>query len=423
MKESKYLIVGGSHAALSALDAIRLWDPEGPVTVLTQEERLPYSPTVLPYVVSGRAEPEGVFLRTGEAFARLGVSFEPGATVTGLDAAGHRVILGSGVEVKYEKLLLATGGSPALPPVKGLEDIPFHVLRTLDDAVGLRRACGQCKFAIVMGAGLIGMHAAESLSRGGVHVTVVEALGRVLPGYFDAEAAGLIEKVFGDQGIKILTGQEVRLAAGSEKGCTLGLGSGESLEGDLLIVATGVSPNMAFLQGAGLETDQGIMVDECMRSSAPDVWAAGDVAQAPGFFGPERGMNPTLTSAVEQGRIAGMDMAGDPALKPYTGRIPVNTFGFFDHRAFSVGLSTIEEGPGGDDGVEVTRVSVPNKIQYRKLVFREDRLVGAAGINTELDPGIFLQLIRKRIDLRDVKQVFIDDPLAAGRVLMTKMWR
>ena len=422
MKESKYLIVGSSHAALSALDAIRLWDAEGSVMVLTREERLPYSPTVLPYVVSGKAEPERVFLRNREAFAHLGIAFEPGATVTALDTAGHRVMLGSGDEVKYGKLLLATGGSPALPPVKGLGEIPFHVLRTLDDAAGLRRESAQCKSAIVMGAGLIGLHAAESLSKGGVQVTVVEALGQVLPGYFDAEAAELIEKVFLGQGVNILTGQDVTLAARSGNGCALTLGSGEALEGELLIVATGVTPNMAFLEGSSIETDRGILVDERMKSSAPDVWAAGDVAQAPGFFGPERGMNPTLPSAVEQGHIAGMDMAGDPALKPYAGRIPVNTYGFFDHRAFSVGLSTLEEGEGAAE-VEVNRVSVPEKIQYRKLVFRQNRLVGAAGINAELDPGILLQLIRKRIDLQDVKQAFIDDPLGIGRVLMTKMWR
>jgi len=420
MKETKYLIVGSSHAGLSALDAIRLWDAEGPVMILTQEERLPYSPTVLPYVVSGRAAPERVFLRQGESFANVGVAFETGARVTGVDPLRHRVTLHSGEEVGYEKLLVATGASPTMPPVEGLEDMSFHVLRTLDDALGLRGACGKGKSALVLGAGLIGMHVAESLSREGVSVTVVEALGEVLPGYFDAEAAGLVKKVFQEQGIKILTGQEVRLAARSNGEYRVTLKSGGDLEGDLLIIAAGVTPNTGFLKGSGIETDQGILVDDLMRSSAPDVWAAGDVAQARGFFVPDKGMNPTLPNAVEQGRIAGMDMAGDPTLKPYSGRVPVNTYGFFDHRAFAVGLSTVQE---GEDGVEVHRVSLPEKVFYQKIALRENRLVGAAGINSDLDPGILLQLIRRKIDLQDVQQAFMDDPQGAGRVLMTKHWR
>ncbi|MBW2205818.1 MAG: FAD-dependent oxidoreductase [Deltaproteobacteria bacterium] len=198
------------------------------------------------------------------------------------------------------------------------------------------------------------------------------------------------------------------------------MGSDQELAGDILIMATGVSPNIAFLEGSGVEVDQGVLVDDQMRSSAPDIWAAGDVAQAPGFFESEKGMNPTLPSAVEQGRIAGMDMAQDPELKPYEGRISMNTYGFFGHRAFAVGLNMQDETV---KGVEVNKVSLPEDTLYQKLVLQEACLVGASGINSELDPGILLQLIRRRIDLQDVRQVFADDPLGAGRVLMTKIWR
>ncbi len=420
MKETKYLIVGSSHAGLSALDAIRVWDGKGPVMVLTQEKGLPYSPTVLPYVVSGETAPDRVFLRDAEDLARLGAVIEYGVRVAGLDTAGHSVSLESGETVKYEKLLLATGASPARPPIEGLEGVPCHVLRTLDDASLLREACKGGRSAVVLGAGLIGMHAAENLAKGGMQTAVVEALEQVLPGYFDVEAAGLIEKAFVDQGVNILTGTKATRVARSNGGCSLELQSGREVVGDVLMAATGVRPNIAFLEGSGVEVDQGILVDDRMRSSAPDVWAAGDVAQAPGFFEPEKGMNPTLPSAVEQGRIAGMDMADDPALKTYGGRIPMNTYGFFGHQAFAVGLSSHDEAA---DGVEIHKVALPGKTQYQKLVLQEDRLIGASGINSDLDPGILLQLIRRRIDLQDVKQAFADDPLGAGRVLMTKMWR
>jgi phenylglyoxylate dehydrogenase epsilon subunit len=264
------------------------------------------------------------------------------------------------------------------------------------------------------------MHAAENLSRAGLQVTLVEALGQVLPGYFDAEAAGLIEKTFAGQGVKVLTGTEAGRVSQSNGRCTLELESGQGVTGDILLVATGVRPNIDFLEGTGIEVDQGVLVDGRMRSTAPDVWAAGDVAQAPGFFERSTGLNPTLPNAVAQGRIAGMDMAQDPALKPFEGRIPMNTYGFFGHRAFAVGLSMQD---GDADGVEVSRVSLPENTQYQKLVFQDDRLIGASGINCELDPGVLLQLIRRRVDLQDVRQAFADDPLGAGRVLMTKIWR
>ena len=421
MEESKYIIVGGSHAGLSALDAIRVQDQKGVITLVTREEQLPYSPTILPYVVSGRTEPERVFLRDAEELDRLGVIFRSGAEVTDVNTADHRVTLKSGEQLGYDKLLLATGAAPVLPPVEGLgEEVPHNVLRTLDDAMALRSAGAGGGSVIVLGAGLIGMHAAENLAEGGMQVTVVEALGQVLPAYFDEEAAGLIEQVFVEQGVRVLTGHEVTRVTGSDKGCVLHLAAGEELSGDLLLVAAGVKPVTGYLTGSGVEVDEGILVDERMRSSVTDVWAAGDVAQACGFFDPDKKVNPTLPNAVEEGRIAGMDMAGDPALKPHPGGIAMNTYRFFGHRAFSVGLSTL---PESTEGIEVDKVFFSESLQYQKLVFRDDRLVGASCINSDLDPGIMYQLVRRKVDMKEIKDKFTAEPVVAGRVLMSRIWR
>ncbi|MBW2017139.1 MAG: NAD(P)/FAD-dependent oxidoreductase [Deltaproteobacteria bacterium] len=210
MPQTRYVIIGSSHAGLSAVEAIRLTDRDNPVFLLTQEDTLPYSPTILPYVVSGEADPEKIFLKDEDALKGSGVVYRRGEKVVGLDLHARSIILKSGEILDYDKLLLATGAAPVLPPVEGLEGVSCHVLRTLEDALGLRRAMEGSRSAVVLGGGLIGMHAAENLHKGGLKVTLVEALDQILPGYFDREAAGLIRDIFRENGIEVLTGSVPR---------------------------------------------------------------------------------------------------------------------------------------------------------------------------------------------------------------------
>jgi phenylglyoxylate dehydrogenase epsilon subunit len=372
-------------------------------------------------VVSGDADPEKIFLRDEEAMGQLNVTFLKGEGVTTVDTKAGSVRLSSGESLSYEKLLLATGATPVIPPVTGLDDVPHHVLRTLDDATKLRNALENKHTALVIGAGLIGMHAAENLAKIGVEVTMVEALPHVLPEYFDEDGASLIQQAFSDRGIMMVMGCTVKQVAQSNGAQLVTLSSGETISSDLILVATGVRPSFEYLTDTDLEVDQGILVDDRMRTSVEGVWAAGDVAQAPGFFGSDKRLNGTLPDASEQGRIAGMDMVEDSALKPYKGGIGMNTYKFFRHRAFSIGL--IKEGHAASDGLEVDRVASPASQRYQKLLFQDDRLVGALSINTNLDPGVMFEVIRRRIDLKDIKAQFVDHPQETGRTLMTRIWR
>jgi len=420
MSQVKYLIAGSSHAGLSALEAIRMQDGEGSIILLTREKYLPYSPTILPYVVSGLVEAKEAFLRDEEALSLYGVEFKRNAKVVSVEPQTRTVKLQTGESIQCEKLLLATGARPMLPPIPGLEDAPYHVLRTLDDAIGLHRVAQKAKSAIVLGAGLIGMHAAENLAKQGRKVTVVEAMPHVLPGYFDEQAASLVQRVFSENGIRIFAGSTVTHAGASKSGCLVSFEPGEDLSADLLVVATGVKPNIDYLTKSGIALDEGILLDERMRTSAEGIWAAGDVAQAQSFFGDGKRINAILPNAVEQGRIAGMDMVGDQALKPFPGGLPMNTYRFMGHNAFSVGMSQV---PEADEGYEVKQVFLPKNLQYYKLVFKEGRLVGASGINANMDPGIMLQLIGRKVDLKGGKTQFLASPIDTGRVLMSRLWR
>lgn len=417
MEQTKYLVVGSSHAALEAVTAIRMHDTEGSLTLLTRDPHLPYSPTVLPYVVSGRSAPDGIFLRDEKFFADKRVALKRGTALKALHAERNTAELADGSEIAYEKILLATGASPAIPPIPGIDQVAYHVLRTLDDATKLNAAMKASKQAVVMGAGLVGMHAAENLVKAGARVTIVEMSKQLTDGYFDTTAAQLIEKAFTDNGATILTGSRVVKLAPSATGATLTLENGTTLEADLLLVATGVRPNMDYLAGSKVEHDRGILVGDTMQTSVDNVWSAGDCAQAKGFYSEAKVMNAILPDATEQGRIAGMAMAGDPGLKRYPGGVPLNTYHFFGRHAISVGSSRAPEG-----AEVVTRFDEASG-HYLKVIFVEGRLFGIYGVNEFFDAGVMCQLILRRVDLSALKDRFVANPLAVGRELMSKLWR
>ncbi len=382
MHTTDYLIAGSSHAALEAINAIRMHDGDGSITVVTRDPHRPYSPTVLPYVVSGRSTPERVFLRDDDFFTANKVDYRSGCALAGLDPAAHQARLADGSTIGYRKLLLATGASPIVPPIPGIERVDYHVLRTLDDATRLRAAMAASKNAVVLGAGLVGMHAAKQLTSG----------------YFDEVAAGMIEQAFLGNGAKIRTGHRVVGLEPSADGATLKLDNGDTIPTDLLLVAVGVRPELGYLDGSGIATERGILVDDTMRTSAEDVWSAGDCAQARGFFTGTPVMNAILPDATLQGRIAGMAMAEDPGLKPYAGGLPLNTYHFFGRHAISVGSAAVPEGG---------RAQV--------------RFDAASG--EFFDAGVMAQLILRRTDLGPLRERFFAQPLATGRELMSQLWR
>ncbi|TAN64899.1 MAG: NAD(P)/FAD-dependent oxidoreductase [Magnetospirillum sp.] len=415
MPEAKYLLVGSSHAALEALRAIRQVDTEGSVAMVTRDAHLPYSPTVLPYVVSGRSKADRVSLRDGDFFTAENCTFVPRASAVSLDAGRKRVTLSTGDTWAYEKLLIATGSAPVLPPIPGLDTVTVHVLRSLDDALALRAAMGTASRAVVLGGGLVGLHAAENLAEAGLSVSVIEMQGQVLSGYFDAKASLRIEDAFAAHGVRLFLGRRAtRVASQDGDGVAVTLDDGRVVEADLLLVAAGVRPVVDWLAGSGIAIDRGIVVDDTMRTNLPDVWAAGDVAQAKDFASGDTALIGIIPTAVEHGRTAGRDMAGDSYLRPYEGGLPVNTYRFFGRVALSIGRAAASE------GVEVAESEDRG---YRRIVMSDGRLVGYASVDEPFDVGIMGELIRRRVDLGPVREAFLARPLETGRRLMSEGWR
>jgi phenylglyoxylate dehydrogenase epsilon subunit len=421
ISKTRYLIIGSSHAGLAALEAIRLQDENGSITMVTREDSLPYSPTILPYVISGEIAAEDIQLRDQSYFDQLSVTFKSGSAVTGINLKEKWVNLASGEKINFEKLLLATGADASIPAFPGIDGVPYQVVRTLEDALKLRQSFQEAKSAIVIGAGLIAMHTAENLAQSGLQATLIVRRQVSLFAYFDGAAARMIEGIFSDHGVTLATGSGVsEISPAGNGGCQVTLESGRVISADLLLLATGVKPRISYLDGTDIQVDRGILVNENMQTSVKDVWAAGDVAQAPGFFDAGKTINATLPNASVQGRIAGMDMVKDPALKPYLGSSGLNVFNFFGYHGFSLGLATVTE---STDDIEVNTMYLPSSQSYQKLVFKNNRLVGVSAINAKLDPGILRELIQRQVDLTDVKEGFTSAPLETGRLLMSKLWR
>ena len=415
--ETHYLIAGASHAALAALHAIRLVDDQRDLTVIAKDDSLPYSPTVLPYVVSGRSTSTSVLLRDDRYFAEHKVNFLRGRQVTGVSTTERLATLSDGTRIRFEKLLVATGARPVVPAIPGLADVGFHVLRTLEDAQRLRDRLSGASHAVVLGGGLIGMHAAENLCNSGVRVTVIEMQAQVLPAYFDADAAALIERAFAEAGVDLRTGSRVeRIAAGSPE-FTVQIAGGARVAGDLLLVGAGVVPVTDYLEGSDIAIDRGVLVDDVMHTSAANIWAAGDVAQARDFYGSAPVVGGILPDAVEQGRIAGMAMAEDSTVTPYRGAVPINTYRFFGNHAIAVGS---KRAPAG---AEVVVRTAPYDNRYLKIILHDNRLYGIFGINEPFDAGVMWELILRRIDLGPVREQFLKRPQDTARTLMSRLWR
>ena len=415
MQQVQYLVVGSSHAALEAVDAIRMHDRDGSLALVTRDNHQPYSPTVLPYVVSGRSSPENVGLRKPSYFSDRGIAYMSGRALVRVQPERNVATLSGGDEITYEKLLLATGASPVLPPIPGIDAVPFHVLRTLDDAIGLKMAIAGSRRSVVLGGGLVGMHAAENLVKAGAEVTIVEMQSQLLGAYFDSKAAGIIERAFIDNGATVVTRRRVVRLSPSTGGAQVHLDDGQTLDADLLLVATGVRPDLDYLVGTSIAHETGILVNECMRTNVENIWAAGDCAQGKDFFSDKSILNAILPDATEQGRIAGMAMAGDTGLKSYAGGVPLNTYHFFGRHAISVGTTPAD----AEERIRYDEASG----RYLRVAIKDGRLQGMFGVNEFFDGGVMRQLIMRRVDLSAALDRLVAAPLTTGREFMSRLWR
>jgi NAD(P)H-nitrite reductase large subunit len=379
-------IVGNSAAALSALEAFRARDRASWVTLVSSEPGPAYSRVLLPYFLRGRVARDDLFIRPSRYYESMDARTLFGTRVEAVDVHRRRLELSGGDGLDFDRLLVATGSSPSKPPIPGLEGPRVHHLWTLEDALRLDELLRPGARALVLGAGFVALQAAWAARRRGLEVTVVELAEHVLPRVLDEPAARLLEREMVAQGLTVHTATRTEAVEHGRDGALRVVASGlDPLDVDVIIVGTGIRPNAGLLPQA-LEADApGIPVDETMSTVIEGVYAAGDVARGPVCAGGPREIHALWPTAVEQGRVAGANLAG--AGVAYAGSLSMNVTEMFGVTVASLGR--IVEGPG--DQVEECHDLPP--VRYLKVVSREGVPAGAVALG---GPDVALVLGRLR---------------------------
>ncbi|WP_447973159.1 NAD(P)/FAD-dependent oxidoreductase [Nitrospira sp. Kam-Ns4a] len=400
----RYVIVGGGPAGVYAASAIRAADAQGAVLVLDRDRDPPYYRTELDTYVGGSTPDVELPLNPPEFYREQRIELRLETVVTRVVPAERTVELTDGARVGYDALLLAPGSAPLTLSVPGASAAGVMTIRTWEDARTLIRLITSTdRSAAVIGGGVLGLILAEGLRKRGRPVVLLEREPRLWAPLLDEPASDLVRAAVEREGIEVLLGDQVAEIE-AESGCVAGVrtAGGRWIPAAVVVVAVGVRPDIAFLQDSGVRTDRGILIDHEFRTNVPDVFAAGDAAQG---YDPVSGLFRVVTNwnnAVEQGKLAGACMAG--AGQPYRGVIVSNSETFCGLRVTVLGLTQPATG-----GAVVLTGRDPAKGIYRRLVVRQDKLVGALLVGNTAGEGIMRKSIveGKPLSVTDVKSKFL----------------
>ncbi|MFJ8195717.1 NAD(P)/FAD-dependent oxidoreductase [Streptomyces sp. NPDC096152] len=365
---TRVVVIGAGLAGVTL--ARRLAELGTPALLVGEEEHRPYNRVLLAEVLAGRYAPEVIALPAPAGLVR--------ARVTGIDRTARRLRCADGTEIAYDRLVLATGSNPVLPPLRGLfttgrHELPegVHAFRTMDDCLGLSKAVRPGVRAVVIGGGLLGVSAARALALRGAQVVLAQQAERLMERQLDPEASRLVLRHLTDLGVEVHTEcrvRDVRCAGGAVR--SVEMADGYALDADLVVLACGVHPRVGLAEDAGLAVRKGVLVDDALRTSDPRIHAVGDCAQHDGtVYG-------LAAPAIEQAYALAESLAGDtdgPAAR-YTGTRSLTRLTLTGRDApFDLAAFGETEPLPGDD---VVRLADATRGTYRKVVVRDDRLVG-----------------------------------------------
>jgi NAD(P)H-nitrite reductase large subunit len=398
----KYVIIGACAAGIGAVEAIREVDPEGEIAVISEEQCSHYSRPMISDFVSGKADLERMKTRDDEFWKKNAVDALTGKRAVSLDTAKKIVSLADGEKVNYEKILIATGGRPFVPKMEGSDKEGVYTFTNIADAQNLaEKIASGAKDAVVIGAGLIGISVTDALLKKGVNVTLVELQDKILSLLLDAKASEIVEGVIRKSGVNIVTGQSVQKINGKTENQkevgSVTLTNGDQVPCDLVIVAIGVIPRIELASGTPIKTNRGIVVDSHMQTSVPDVYASGDVAEAYDFILEQNRSLPLWPLAVVEGKVAGYNMAGKPT--DYTGGTNMSSLKYFGIPIVSIGLANPKE----TTDLEILVNQDAEKGFYKKLVLKENVIVGMTFLGDIERAGILFYLMKNKVNVKAFK--------------------
>jgi len=378
----KYVIIGNSTAAVGAVEAIRRNDRNGRIVIIGSEKYHVYSRPLISYLLLGKTDEERMKYRGDDFYSTHQCELKLGRTAQKIDVEQKCVILDNGETESYDRLLLATGSSPVVPPIPGLDKVEKKfTFTTLDDARALEGALFEGARVLILGAGLIGLKCAEGISKKKVEIICVDLSPKVLSSILDDQSSEMVRKHLEDHHIRFYLGRQV---TGFE-GYTAVLNDGTQIPFDVLVLAVGVRPNISLLRDAGGRTNRGILIDDHCRTSIPDIYAAGDCCESLDVSSGETKIMALLPNAYMQGECAGMNMSGVDYV--FDKAIPMNAIGLFGKHIITAGTYK------GDTYFE------SDGEHFKKLFYSDNKLNGFILIGNIEKAGIYTALIREKTPL------------------------
>ncbi len=400
----KHVILGNGPAGVIAAETIRKHAPSDEITLIGDEPEPPYSRMAIPYLLSGGIDEKGTYLRKGkEHFAAQKITLRTGRAKS-VDAKKRAVALDEGGALAFDRLLIATGSSPARPPIEGIDLPGVHPCWTLADARKIMALAKPGAKVLQMGAGFIGCIIMEALASRGVALTVVEMGDRMVPRMMGVGAGGMIKRWVESKGVKVYTSTRVEAIRKKGNALDVRLSNGVAVDADLVISATGIKPNIGFLQSSGVTCAQGVVTDEYLQTNVPGIYAAGDCAEALDLASGRHIVSAIQPTAADEAYCAGMNMAGKKtAMRGVTQLNVLDTLGLI-----STSFGEWQGVPGGDHA----ELSDERNYRFLRLEFGGDLLVGANCVGLTEHVGVLRGLIQSRAKLGAWKERLRQNPLA-----------
>ena len=386
-----YVIIGGGVAGVSCVEGIRSTDPTGSITLASAEANSNYGRPLISYLLEGVTDPARMSYRGEDFYERMGVTALHGVSASVIDARAKTVTLSDGRVLDYDALCVATGSSPFVPPLEGLETVPRRfTFMTLADAMALGEEVREDTRVLVVGGGLIGLKCAEGLRATTRRITVCDLAPHVLSSILVPDASKLVERHLESEGITLMLGRSVQRFEGTRADMT----DGSVVDFDVLVLAIGVRPNVSLVAGAGGATRRGIVVDERMQTTLEGVFAAGDCVESHNLVTGADGPIAILPNASMQGWAAGVNMAGGN--EHVEDSIPMNSMGILGLHIMTAGSYTDEQSGG-------RTILHASDSAYRQFFMKDGMLSGFILVGDVSRAGIYTALIRERRELGPIE--------------------
>jgi len=383
----KIVIIGNGTTGMAAADEVRRLSASAKIDVIARENHPFYNRMAIGRLLYGRTGLEDLYLMAPEWYAKKEIDVWLNTQATSIERDSKTVILGTGEKLPYDKLVLAMGSQAMLPPVEGMDMPGCFVLREAADAQAIRtwRQEQNAASAVVLGGGVLGIEAADALRRLNVKTTIIQRSDRLMNRELDEKGSAILRMYLEGLGITVITGASVTKVLGGDRVEHLELSNGETLDADIYVVCAGVKANADLARDAGLEVNRGVLVDEHMQTSDPDILAAGDVAELPGAIG---GLWAVGTA---QAAVAAATLFGKEARYKAPSTLVSLKMDGIDVKGFGK--------LGVDDGaIEITDAENTENL-HRRLFVKEGRITGAVFVGPPGTGQDVAQAIQKNADV------------------------